>query len=89
MKALVTVAGRDRVGIIGGVCIRLAQLNINILDISQTVLQEYITMMMIVDLTESDASFEKVKNALDDFGEEMGLSIKIQRTDIFDAMHQI
>ncbi len=89
MKALVTVAGKDRVGIIGGVCTRLAQLKINILDISQTVLQDYFTMMMIVDLSESEASFEIVKQALDEFGEDIGLSIRIQRTDIFDAMHQI
>ena len=89
MKALVTVAGRDRVGIIGGVCTKLAELNVNILDISQTVLQEYFTMMMIADLSGTDASFDSVVAALNEFGAETGLSVRIQRTDIFDAMHQI
>ena len=89
MKAIVTVAGRDRVGIIAGVCTRLAELKINILDISQTVLQEYLTMMMLADLSGSDASFEEIKSSLDELGASTGLSIRIQRTDIFDAMHQI
>ncbi len=89
MKAIVTVAGRDRVGIIGSVCTKLAQLNVNILDISQTVLQEYFTMMMIADLSQTEASFKDVASALDEFGAETGLSVRIQRTDIFDAMHQI
>ncbi len=89
MKAIVTVAGRDCVGIIAGVCTRLADLGINILDISQTVLQQYFTMMMVVDMSGSDISFEKVQSSLNEFGEEMGLNIRLQRTDIFDAMHQI
>jgi len=89
MKALVTVIGQDRVGIIGGVCTKLAELHINILDISQTVMQEFFTMMMIVDLSGAQASFEEVNQALSNYGNCQDLQIRIQRTDIFDAMHQI
>ncbi len=89
MKALVTVIGHDKVGIIAGVCARLADANINILDITQTVLQEYFTMMMIVDLSHSQLPFDEIRRKLDDYGKMLGLSIRIQRTDTFDAMHQI
>ncbi|HIT69347.1 MAG TPA: ACT domain-containing protein [Candidatus Aphodomonas merdavium] len=89
MKALVTVIGRDQVGIIAGVCTRLAEYNINILDITQTVLQEYFTMMMVVDLTAASAAFDAVRRSLAEYGESKGLNIRIQRTDTFDAMHQI
>jgi len=89
MNAVVTVAGRDRIGIIGGVCTRLAELGINILDIRQTVMQEYFTMMMIVDLSGAKSSYEEISCALGQYGEAGGLSIRIQRTDIFDAMHQV
>jgi len=89
MKALVTVIGQDRVGIIGGVCTRLAEHGINILDISQTVMQEFFTMMMIVDLTGAKSSFEDISQMLGQYGEEQDLQIRIQRTDLFDAMHQI
>lgn len=89
MKALVTVIGRDQVGIIAGVCSRLAQSNINILDISQTVMQEYFTMMMIVDLSKATLPFDAIRRQLDEYGQSLGLNIRIQRTDTIDAMHQI
>lgn len=89
MKALVTVVGQDRVGIIGGVCTKLAEFGINILDISQTVMQEFFTMMMIVDLSGAEVSFDVVNQLLEEYGQNQELQIRIQRTDIFDTMHQI
>lgn len=89
MKALVTVVGQDRVGIIGGVCTKLAEFGINILDISQTVMQEFFTMMMIVDLSGAEVSFDAVNQLLEEYGQNQELQIRIQRTDIFDTMHQI
>ena len=89
MKAIVTVVGMDRVGIIGEVCTTLASLQINIVDISQTVMQDFFTMMMLVDTTACPKSFDEVADALSAKGEEMGLSIRIQRQDIFQAMHRI
>lgn len=89
MKALVTVIGRDQIGIIGGVCTKLAELDVNILDISQTVMQGYFTMMMIVDLATSGRDMETVSVHLKVYGEGRGLDIRLQRTDIFDAMHTI
>ena len=89
MKAIVTVVGKDQVGIIAGVCNALALQNVNVLDISQTILEGYFTMMMVVDLTECKTPFEELSGALETFGKERHLSIRIQREDIFDAMHQI
>ena len=89
MKAIVTVVGQDQVGIIAGVCNTLAAENINVLDISQTIMQGFFTMMMVVDLSACTTSFEDLSGALQSFGEERGLSIRIQREDIFDAMHKI
>lgn len=89
MKAIVTVVGRDQVGIIGGVCTKLAQCNVNVLDISQTVLQDYLTMMMAVDLTKCSQPFDALAEALEQYGNEHSLSVRIQREDIFDAMHKV
>ena len=89
MKAIVTVVGQDQVGIIAGVCNTLAAENINVLDISQTIMQGFFTMMMVVDLSACTTSFDKLGEALRQFGEGRGLSIRIQREDIFDAMHKI
>ena len=89
MKAIVTVVGKDQVGIIAGVCNTLAEENINVLDISQTIMQGYFTMMMVVDLKDCSTSFDKLSEKLGDFGESRGLAIRIQREDIFDAMHKI
>ena len=89
MNAIVTVLGQDKVGIIAAVCNRLANYNVNILDISQTILQGAFTMVMAVDVSASTASFGELGRGLDDLGAEMGLSIRIQREEIFDAMHSI
>ena len=87
MKAIVTVIGKDRVGITAAVCSLLAQHNINILDITQTVLQEFFTMVMLVDTAEK--SIGDLTDILAQAGQEEGLSIRIQREDIFNAMHRI
>ena len=89
MKAIVTVIGKDRVGITAAVCALLAQHNINILDISQTVLQDYFTMVMLVDTSACSASIGEMSDLLDQAGQGQGLSIRIQREDIFNAMHRI
>jgi ACT domain-containing protein len=89
MRAVITVIGQDRKGIIAGVSTTLAQAGINILDISQTTLQEYFAMIMLVDMSDSTAGFHQIKKQLDAKGEELGMQIKIQREDIFNAMHEI
>jgi len=89
MKAIVTVIGKDQIGIIAGVCITLAELRINVLDISQTIMDGYFTMMMVVDLTACEDTFDTVGRKLNDYGEGRGLSIRIQRGYIFDAMHKL
>jgi len=89
MRAIVTVIGKDQVGIIADVCNALSQNNVNVLDISQTVLQEYLTMVMLVDTSKCPSSFKDLSASLSAAGEERGLSIRIQREDIFNAMHRI
>ena len=89
MKAIVTVIGKDRVGTTAAVCALLAQHNINILDISQTVLQDYFTMVMLVDTAACTASIGEMADLLEQAGKEQELSIRIQREDIFNAMHRI
>ena len=89
MKAIVTVIGRDQVGIIAAVCALLSEKNVNVLDISQTILQEYFTMIMLVDVAESTVPFARLREDLAAAGQERGLDIRIQREDIFNAMHRI
>ena len=89
MRAIVTVIGKDRVGIIADVCAILAERDVNVLDISQTILQEYFTMVMLVDTTACDKSIVEISQLLEDAGRERNLSIRIQREDIFNAMHRI
>ena len=89
MKAIVTVIGKDRVGITAAVCSLLAQNDINILDITQTVLEEYFTMIMLVDTSACEKSIGEMADLLAKAGEEQALSIRIQREDIFNAMHRI
>ena len=89
MNAIVTVIGKDRVGIIAAVCIKLAEMNINVLDISQTIMQGKFTMIMAVDVSEATVSFAEVRDALAELGREMELIIRIQREEIFNAMHTI
>ena len=76
MKAIVTVVGKDRIGIIASVCSLLAQYQVNILDISQTVMQGYFTMMMAVDTAKSEIPFAELAKKLEAKGEEMGMSIR-------------
>jgi ACT domain-containing protein len=89
MKAVVTVVGKDRVGIIASVCVELARYNVNVMDISQTVMQGYFTMMMVVEVSECSVPLAELCKAMDAKGQEMGLSIRVQREDIFEAMHRI
>ena len=89
MNAIVTVIGKDKVGIIAAVCSKLAEFNVNVLDISQTIMEGYFTMMMVVDLTLCREPFDKLRAALREYGEGRALSIRIQREDIFDAMHKL
>ena len=89
MKAIVTVVGKDRVGIIAGVCNALAGFNVNILDISQTVMQGYFTMMMAADVSACNGPLGELVTKMEAAGKEMGLTIRVQREDIFEAMHRI
>jgi ACT domain-containing protein len=89
MKAIVTVVGKDQVGIIAAVCVKLAEFNVNVLDISQTVMQGYFTMMMAVDVSASSIPLVELARELENKGKEMDLSIRLQREDIFEAMHRV
>lgn len=89
MKAIVTVVGKDQVGIIAAVCVQLAKYQVNVLDISQTILQGYFTMMMAVDVSACSIPLAQLVEAMDAMGKEMGLSIRVQREDIFEAMHRV
>ena len=89
MNAIITVVGKDKVGIIAGVCVALEKINVNILDISQTVLQNMFTMNMLVDIKNANVDYAKTVEALDKEGERLGVSIRIQKEEIFDAMHKI
>jgi ACT domain-containing protein len=88
-KAIITVVGKDTFGILAKTCTYLANTKINILDISQTVVQEYFNMMMIVDLTASVKSFGEICSELSEIGEGMGLQIKCQKSEIFEKMHRV
>ncbi len=89
MNAIITVVGKDKVGIMAGLCVELEKLNVNILDISQTILKDMFTMNMLVDVKEANKGFSEIVDVLDKTGEKLGVSIRIQREDIFDAMHRI
>lgn len=89
MKAIVTVIGKDQVGIIASVCALLSEKNVNVLDISQTILQEYFTMIMLVDVSGATVPFARLREVLVEAGQERNLDIRIQREDIFNAMHRI
>ena len=89
MKAILTVIGKDQVGIIAAVCVHLASYNVNVLDISQTIMQEYFTMIMLVDAGAATVPFAQLKEELAAAGQARNLDIRIQREDIFNAMHRI
>ncbi|MDC7240008.1 MAG: ACT domain-containing protein [Spirochaetales bacterium] len=88
-KGIITVVGKDKVGIIYSVTKVLAENNVNVEDISQTILQDYFTMMMMVNLSSVSCEFNKLQEILEDLGKELGLSIRIQREEIFNYMHEI
>ena len=88
-KAIITVVGKDTVGILAKVCTFLAANRVNILDISQTVVQDYFNMMMIADTAGSSTPFADLVGGLDGIGKELGLQIKCQKSEIFEKMHRI
>ena len=89
MKGIITVVGKDTVGIIAKVCTYLAEKNINILDISQTIVDGYFNMMMIIDMSSKSSEFDDTVDELKSIGEGIGVDIRLQREDIFDMMHRI
>ena len=88
-RTIITVVGKDTVGIIAKVCTYLSEHQINVLDISQTIVQEFFNMMMIADLTNSDKTFDQCAKELELLGKEIGVNIKCQREEIFNKMHRI
>ena len=88
-KTIITVVGKDTVGIIAKVCTYLAENGVNILDISQTIVSGYFNMMMITDMSGAKKSFADVSNEMDKLGEEICVTIKCQREEIFEKMHRI
>lgn len=88
-KTIITVVGKDTVGIIAGVCSYLAENNVNILDISQTIVQDYFNMMMIVDCNNAAKPVHELADDLDAIGGKIGVSIRMQHEDIFNSMHRI
>ena len=89
MRAIITVIGKDSKGIIAGVSGYLAKEDINILDISQTIMQEYFTMVMLVDLEEAKTDFKAIAEALENLSKELSVNIRIQHEDIFNSMHRV
>jgi len=89
MKAIVTVTGKDKTGIIAGVSAALSTHDVNILDISQTVLQDYFAMIMLVDLSASKTPFNELSDTLAGEGKQMSMDVRIMREEIFDAMHRV
>ena len=88
-KVIITVVGKDTVGIIAKVCTYLSEGIVNVLDISQTIVSGYFNMMMIVDMANATASFAEISDQLDALGEEIGVTIKCQKEEIFEMMHRI
>ncbi len=88
-RAVITVVGKDSVGIIAKVCTYLSDKNVNILDISQTIVDDFFNMMMVVDITSVDAGFQEISDQLSGIGEEIGCRVQIQREEIFDNMHRL
>lgn len=89
MRAILTVVGKDRVGIIAGVCVALAQKNVNVLDISQTILQDMFTMIMLIDVSKASVGFSELTASLDAVGDDLGVNIRMQQEEVFNAMHRI
>ena len=88
-KSIITVVGKDTVGITAKVCTYLAENNINILDISQTIVQGYFNMMMVVDISEIEKDFKVICDDMEQMGEEIGVKIQCQKEEIFEKMHRL
>ena len=88
-RIIITVVGKDTVGIIAAVCTYLADKQVNILDISQTIAQDYFNMMMIVDIKNCTVAFDELRDGLDAIGQQKGVQVKCQKEEIFDKMHRI
>ena len=89
MEAILTVIGKDKVGIIAGVSNELQRLNINILDVNQTIIGEFFTMIMMLDLKLSNSNFEEIKKSLELKGKQLGVDVKIQREEIFNSIYSV
>ena len=89
MKAIITVLGKDKVGIIAKVCVYLAEKDVNVLEISQTIVEGYFNMIMIVDITITSCELSELACGLEKLGERIGVIIKFQREEIFESMHRI
>ncbi|MEW9076918.1 ACT domain-containing protein [Terrisporobacter glycolicus] len=89
MRAIITVIGKDKVGIVAGLTTELAKHNINIIDINQTIMEEFFTMVLMVNLSKVSQSFDEIKKALVLIGKNLGVDVKIQREEIFNSMHTV
>ncbi|AJA45582.1 ACT domain-containing protein [Frischella perrara] len=89
MKTILTVIGKDQTGIIAGVSQQLYELNINILDVSQTIMGDFFTMIMLLDLSKVDRPFDEIKQILTETGDRLKVKVNLQREEIFDAMHRL
>ncbi len=89
MNCIITVLGKDKVGIIAKVCIYLSEKGVNILDISQTIVKGYFSMLMIADIEKSTVPFEELASGLKEIADELNVEIRIQQEAIFDCMHRI
>ena len=89
MKVIVSVLGKDKIGIIAKVCNFIAENDCNILDISQNIVQDYLNMIMIVDIVNPNMTFDNFDDGMGKLAEEIGVSIKVQNSSIFESMHRI
>ena len=89
MKAIVSVFAKDRIGIIADVCVLISNMKVNILDLNQTIMDGFFTMVMLVDTSTTETPFDEIRQTLETEGARLGLDIRIQREDIFDAMHKV
>lgn len=89
MRAIITVIGKDKVEIVAGISAELLNHDINIIDINQTIMEEFFTMILMVDLSKSKKSFEEIKKGLTLRGNNLGVDVKIQREEIFNSMHTL
>lgn len=89
MKSILTVIGKDQVGIIAGISSELQKFNINILNVNQTIMDGYFTMIMLLDQSNANANIDEIKKGLDLKGKDLKVDVKIQREEIFNLMHSV